>query len=517
MRELIKVYERAQKRIRTALTSAALTDFQQFRYAEHAAQVETIIDALNLVRRDLAKGIIAPSYETGINITEWALEQAGRTPGRVEMGSVVHTTAVEAVTEQMVLDLATANESLRTSALRILRLTQQKVLDERQINELISEGIVQGETRVAVSRRLTWKLQEELEEGAKIVINGRNYDPKKYAELVARTRTREAVTEGAIRSAEEFGVFLFQWSVHENACPVCQQYQGKVYAMTEGTGFPLLTVRPPAHPRCEHTLLAYVLGSDETSLLPADAKENEALKRLSRSKQAFIHGQADYQRVLDGGTPSGRAMEWEQSQKDVKRLRRQAARDRAAAEAKELMSAKRAKLSDDPTDVAIRRLIDGTGKVGPETRTAIQKRIGQAYFNPERVKTDPAIVGKASQGRELTASEFSLVAHLGKHSIKDGQWSLDTTHSQYAEDLRRAAGHPDAVIDFYERGTDKGAYIYVETEKIIEKERRGQGSQPFLKVVYSASYGIIKSGYQVGKIPKAKIGTQSWNEAIEKQ
>ncbi len=88
VRELIKVYERAQKRIRTALTSAALTDFQQFRYAEHAAQVETIIEALNLVRRDLARGIIEPSYASGTNITEWALERANRRSSTVLLSQI---------------------------------------------------------------------------------------------------------------------------------------------------------------------------------------------------------------------------------------------------------------------------------------------------------------------------------------------------------------------------------------------------------------------------------------------
>jgi len=320
IRELVAVYKRSQARLRKELMSAALTDFQQFRYAEHLAQIEAIVSALEAARKGLSRGLIKPAYLAGTNITEWALEQSGRPMVPVDIGNRLHVGAIEAVADQLAADLTYANDSLMLQARRILRLTQQKVIEEREVNAILSQGLVAGETRRDVSRRLTTALQKEMEDGAKVVINGRKYDPASYAELVTRTRTREAVTEGAMRSAEAWGVYLFQWSVHENSCPVCQQWQGKVFSIIEGTGYPLLEVRPPAHPNCEHVLLAYV----------GVPGEEERLKEISSTRGTFVHGGEDYQRVLGGGKPSTKAVEWEDEVKEAKRLRRQAARDRAA-------------------------------------------------------------------------------------------------------------------------------------------------------------------------------------------
>jgi len=272
-RELVAIYKAAARRIERQLHAAALTDFQSFRMGEQLRQIQATIAALDAVAASYAKKLADPSYQLGADLSTAAISKAGVA---ATMGNLVATDAVSAVADQMAMDLLSANRSMEQQSRRILRATQQKLISERQINEAISRGLVEGETRRQVSDRLLRMLRKEAGEGVSVVINGRRYDPGYYAELVARTRTREAVTEGAIRTGLAYGVELFQVSVHANPCQeVCAALQGKVFSVTEGTGFPMLQRRPPYHPNCKHVLTAWIPESDE---------EEERLRRFSRSK-----------------------------------------------------------------------------------------------------------------------------------------------------------------------------------------------------------------------------------------
>jgi len=250
--ELIRAYRNATRRLERQLSGAALTDFQRFRITEQLQQIRVIIAALNQQAQDAAQRMIGPSYRVGIKLSADALVRAGI---EVNMGNVLATEAIAVVADQMAMDLIAANASLEIQARRFLRLTQQKLLTEQQINQGIARGIIEGETRKQVSDRLLKQLKGKMEEGARIVIKCkdgklRSYDPAQYAELVARTRTREAVTQGTIRTGMDYEVYLFQVSVHSGACEMCIPFQGKVFAIVDGTGYPILKESPPFHPNC---------------------------------------------------------------------------------------------------------------------------------------------------------------------------------------------------------------------------------------------------------------------------
>lgn len=298
--EMRRLYQNAGRRIERELTKATLTDFQRFRYQEHQKQIKSIVSALNKEATGIARRGVSAGYELGTNITATALRRQGVTVGEINLGNQIHTGAVEAIADQMTEDLVSANDSMGRTARQILRHTQQKLLEERQVNELIARGVVQGETRKQVSRRLSRKLRTQLDNGQFVSINGRNYTPEYYAQVVARTRTREASTQGNINIGQEYDVDLYQVSVHEDACPICQPIQGKVYSFSGANpDFPELTadIRPPIHPNCEHVLVPYVAAPDED-------EEYDRLSEISQSENTYIHGQEDYKEVLGGRTPA---------------------------------------------------------------------------------------------------------------------------------------------------------------------------------------------------------------------
>lgn len=248
--QLVEIYKEAQRRLGKTLTSAVLTDFKRFRIQEQIAQVNAIMEALGADVKDALPGMLAGYYRYGADIGSVALGVQGVKLDALNLGNRIHTAAIQAVAEQMALDISKANVAMKDTAHRILRRTQQEVVSERQINQMIAEGLVTGETRRETSERLRRALIEQVGEERFVQAGSRRLTPEYYAELVTRTRTREAVTHGAITRSMEYGVTLFQVSIHDNPCDQCAQYQGKVYSIVPNSGFPMLERKPPYHPHC---------------------------------------------------------------------------------------------------------------------------------------------------------------------------------------------------------------------------------------------------------------------------
>lgn len=283
--QLIQIYTKAQRRLGKTLASALLTDFKRFRIQEQLTQVNAIISALNGDVKDALPGMLPGYYKYGTDISSKALDAQGIKLDGLNLGNRVHTAAIQAVAEQMILDLSKANMTMKDTAHRILRQTQQELVSERQINRLIADGLVTGETRRETSERLRRALIKQVGDERFVQAGSRTFSPEYYAELVTRTRTREAVTQGSITRSMEYGVTLFQVSIHDNPCEQCAQYQGKVYSMVPDSGFPMLEARPPYHPFCRHVLLPYVESPTEKG-----QAKHAALKALSNRAAPITSG-----------------------------------------------------------------------------------------------------------------------------------------------------------------------------------------------------------------------------------
>jgi hypothetical protein len=85
-----------------------------------------------------------------------------------------------------------------------------------------------------------------------------------YAEMVARSTTREVTNTATIKQVQELGYDLVKISEHPNACPICQKYQSRVYSISgKDKRFPKLDIAFSSgyaniHPRCRHVLEPYI-------------------------------------------------------------------------------------------------------------------------------------------------------------------------------------------------------------------------------------------------------------------
>lgn len=150
---------------------------------------------------------------------------------------------------------------------RILLETKQLAIAEHKINKAIARGLKAGENPRTFGAAIAKMLKRKLA-GNTLTIKGRNYNPAKYAELVARTRGREIQSIAAIETLKSYGLDLCKISSHSTTTQVCKQYEGKIFSLTGKNAtiiknrkeitYPVLTKKPPFHPGCKHVIIPYI-------------------------------------------------------------------------------------------------------------------------------------------------------------------------------------------------------------------------------------------------------------------
>jgi len=253
--QLRKIYSTAQKSLVAQLKQIDLTDFQMARAQILLKQVNEIISGLNVDAYKWAKTTMPKSYEQGIDLAAERLKALNITRF-VSYDVQIHTSAVNVLIQDVSTELIMANDSMKKFFNRVISQSQQTLLQDTEINRQIAEGLIQGEARRTVSDKILQGLREKMGNEQFIIINGRNYKPSSYAELVARTRTKEASTLGTVNTALRYGMDLCQIDAHSGCCEYCQQYSGRVFSISgTDSDFPKLTEYPPWHPNCVCTLM----------------------------------------------------------------------------------------------------------------------------------------------------------------------------------------------------------------------------------------------------------------------
>lgn len=282
--QLSAMYRDTEHRLQKIVSSVSATDFQKARADALLKQVKAEVAFLNNGATEWAKESTRAAYGRGVTVTGKMLDDAG--VGKVmNMGSQIHPAAMNVIADQTAMELLEANGTITKKMTRYLRLTQQQALSEKAIDKAVAQGVLEGRSRRRVSNSVYRGLRKELGDGKFLRINGRNYSPRKYAELVARTRTREATTAGAKNACLEYGQDLVKVSTHAHPqIDPCSEHQGKVYSISgNDPDFPQLTDEPPFHPNCGHVIVPYVKESytDE---------EVRAYKEISNNPDQVIPG-----------------------------------------------------------------------------------------------------------------------------------------------------------------------------------------------------------------------------------
>jgi Phage minor capsid protein 2 len=243
---LVAMYARAKSRVEFLIRQAdsrGAAGTAAFR-RQQAAALETALRQLESTSPELVQRAVRGSYLDGATIVDQILTPAqpfataaqGRFFG-------AHESAAAAMAGQLDGRLVAAQLTIGRQARDVFA---------RVAREQVETGILGGLARKEVSAQIR---DELLKEGTTAFVDraGRRWALDTYAEVAARTATREAVSIGTANRMLELGADIVEISKHANSCPVCIPYEGRRFSLTgETPGYPRAIILPPFHPRCRH-------------------------------------------------------------------------------------------------------------------------------------------------------------------------------------------------------------------------------------------------------------------------
>lgn len=253
---LIRLHRAAAQRLRiqlrTALQSQAIgTAVYRKRQLE---EVQRQLAALGQRTRRTPIELVAAGYDRGARIVDIA---ANRQASAAYAFSGAHQHPAEVLADNIA--------SRVTGARQLVGRRVDDVFREAALQS-VGQGVLAGETRRETSAALVDRLVKEGVTGF-VDRRGAQWQLDTYAEMVARTTTREAVSAGTANRMRETGQQLITISFHMTRCEICGPYEGNTYALPgeEVDGYETIDQLPPFHPNCLH--VATPAGANMDALL----------------------------------------------------------------------------------------------------------------------------------------------------------------------------------------------------------------------------------------------------------
>lgn len=294
---LVEIYRAALGRLKTIVlkpggATAAGQAFRRARASTLVAQVDAILRQLKAQASGWVGAKMPQAYRDGLAAGDRQAEEAGvRVAGSGLSGSfgLVDQQAVVVLARDAMADLSKAADSAGDRAKRLLRQTAEMGLGGAAINAILAGGVIEG-TPVETIRSLRDALKAVHGETVTIVDkNGRpiEFDAGTYAELVARTRTREAVEHARHSRLAALGIDVVV-IIGRVSNTFCTAYLGKAFSLSGNhPKYPALSSLPngkgpPFHPRCSKSTRPFVEELATEKQLDDAAPDADVAKVITR-------------------------------------------------------------------------------------------------------------------------------------------------------------------------------------------------------------------------------------------
>ena len=301
------MYGAVEREIARELLSTDVGNYQEVKAVRAQEKIDKLIKRLNREAIRWSKVAVPEAYEEGYDVSRTRLEILGAERDE-EFNDRTHKQTVDFETDEMVDTLIRANQSIkmnvgmyfylvRQTAQGLMQIQEFDFRDEEFISGLLDDAIIAGESRGRVKKLVTTHIKGEVGEGKFIQIRGRNYNMKKYADTVAKTRLRHVQTESVLNSCKEYKNDLVEVSDHGTDCIICIPYEGNIYSLSgKHPTYPYIEAYTPFHPRCQHHIrptseVALGLRDKQPSWKPSGTLE-QANEWANESivKQTLFHG-----------------------------------------------------------------------------------------------------------------------------------------------------------------------------------------------------------------------------------
>lgn len=242
--------------------TAASQEYRAAFAAQRVQQIDRILGELKTRASGWAGKNVPAAFTAGIKLAHKQATDAGVRPaGELLAGqfTLIDTRTVQQFAIDTIADLHKAADSMADQAKSTLRHTRQQGLSEREINQVLAVGVIEGRPRETI-RAL--KLELEKVHGETVEINGRSFDVRYYAEMVARTKTRQATVQARHGRLEALGLDLVS-IVGRISDNFCTAFLGQVYSLSgRHAKYPALASLPgggpPFHPNCSKSTRPFV-------------------------------------------------------------------------------------------------------------------------------------------------------------------------------------------------------------------------------------------------------------------
>ena len=255
-----KIFEDAQKEIAGLISNykaLSLPGPELGRLKVLRNQVEEILELTQGPADDWISAWLPRSYGQGTLFATSSLKEIGAAgPEDVKTGfAVIDRAAIQALAESMADDLDMVRSGMIMNVERMIRRAQLPIGVDIAASSEIARGMVMGQGISGIQSDLLKVLE------GRVVPGGYKGSMSSYAELLARTRTREAQMAGALYRYHEFAVDLVRVVPHGGACLLCAPWQGAIFSISgNDKRFPPLAIvgPPPWHPNCVDVLAPVV-------------------------------------------------------------------------------------------------------------------------------------------------------------------------------------------------------------------------------------------------------------------
>lgn len=265
LKALLAIYADAERQLASDLRVSLATDnlARTSERRRRLADAQAVLTALGNRTDPEAAAIVEAAYGQADSAMTTTLKALNKTEPIGARFSSINRDAVVTLQESIVGRLQTARRVVGRSVEDVYAAAGRR---STMLNLLGTDG-----NRRKASKTLIETLTQQGKTGF-VDKAGKRWSLKTYADMAARTVTRQAVADAQLLRMASHGVDLARISQHSSACRICAPWEGKIISLggdvSEYLGEEVWSLGDlpggsiPLHPNCKHTYTPLVREAD---------------------------------------------------------------------------------------------------------------------------------------------------------------------------------------------------------------------------------------------------------------
>ena len=300
-----------------------LNGLAQYKY-ENADKLQWYYSTIN----DEIEQTIIQAYQLGESEQEIELLKAIQDGFKVDRANTMHGSFFKVNKDKLNSLIKATTEDMSKAENAILRMT----------DDVYRQTIFKAQMFYNSGASTLWKAvdmatKDFLSAGINCIQykNGARVNIASYSEMALRTANKRANLMGSANKRMEYGIHTVKITSHNSACPMCIQWQGKVYyddvygevtpAERRGLGYyPLLSNAVKGgmfHPNCKNGLSTYYEGINQPPKEPTKEEVEEMTRRynLEQRQRECERNIRKYKRLENGSIDADNIAKYEEKRR----------------------------------------------------------------------------------------------------------------------------------------------------------------------------------------------------------